>query len=963
MNILAYDKLMAEKINKLFIIFLTIFFILPTFALSAQELSRIAVIPMKNNSGLPEYSTLCDTVTDTVTSVIPYLPDYTLFEATDNPQMLEIDTSNLESIKEFAAEYGYDEILYGDLTKNEQDKLLFKLQIYDLKEHDILVEQDAIAETLLDVFDTADIMTLDLLGQITDVNIGFGTIELTKTSGQGIYDVYLNDKLIRNPKKNFNKVLNGSYFLEIRQDRILGETVVYSSKFYVNEFQTSSVRFSIPGATEEELRYILIQNQDMLETAGEPENLDKFLAEIAEFQEFTNDIDYDPELVELKDTIIEELGVRASQILEDVMEEADKSYYNEDPDFQGANEIYTRISGLVNNNFTYSYADVDGQIAIQIPEEVLISESGHLYFLDRGNPYRLSSFSEGTRYIASRDLNDWDTNPDILRLTVDTGGNCFGFTPGTPAVLRYPPDLTDPTILTIPDYISDPDDPLFLAVSNENAVYLIGSSTYIVFEYEIGIEIIIERDNVLEETLRNTLSAYSGSTIGKIFFNENNILHLFLPSDSKIIQLTSLGEIINIMEFPGISPDAHVAVDTLGYYYFTIPATDTVLKYSPKGEVISRFGLSGKEDGEFSSPQGIAVNNEGTIYVADSGNNRLQILTLAAPPLLLPAVAQFGEAYSRREESSAEAVEKYQNISIDTSVLKSLVKYAVPFGLIGAAAGFSFLDGLCYRASMIGFSDYQNAATLEEVEQYKTQSQLYWALSRSSMFAGYAAMGIGSYWLADSITKSIDSKIRADRTIQYLQSFDMDKDYDVDEEKFVSLQTANIIGLTTGLLPPLAGGAAALVLSLIPDINPEISYMVAAGLIAIPPIFSHVYAGQMSWGSFVTGLIADALAITAYMFSMDIHSSTYYDNFEDPEERGERYLDDSGTRYITDYYLIGALVFRFVAGLHDFTDGWRSANEYNTYEAVTERPSPLSMQINPIINENMEAGIEFTLEF
>ena len=52
---------------------------------------------------------------------------------------------------------------------------------------------------------------------------------------------------------------------------------------------------------------------------------------------------------------------------------------------------------------------------------------------------------------------------------------------------------------------------------------------------------------------------------------------------------------------------------------------DRIQKFGPDGQFLMKFGSSGKGDGEFDRPTGVAVDKEGIIYVADWRNDRLQV--------------------------------------------------------------------------------------------------------------------------------------------------------------------------------------------------------------------------------------------------------------------------------------------------------------------------------------------------
>jgi DNA-binding beta-propeller fold protein YncE len=52
---------------------------------------------------------------------------------------------------------------------------------------------------------------------------------------------------------------------------------------------------------------------------------------------------------------------------------------------------------------------------------------------------------------------------------------------------------------------------------------------------------------------------------------------------------------------------------------------DRLVKYSRKGRFVTAWGKHGSAQGEFNTPHGLAMDSAGHLYVADRGNNRIQI--------------------------------------------------------------------------------------------------------------------------------------------------------------------------------------------------------------------------------------------------------------------------------------------------------------------------------------------------
>ena len=67
-----------------------------------------------------------------------------------------------------------------------------------------------------------------------------------------------------------------------------------------------------------------------------------------------------------------------------------------------------------------------------------------------------------------------------------------------------------------------------------------------------------------------------------------------------------------------------IAIDDCWECIFLPRILNQVRKLASDGSLIVKWGTFGSADGEFNSPKGIAVSQNGNVYVTDCGNQRIQ---------------------------------------------------------------------------------------------------------------------------------------------------------------------------------------------------------------------------------------------------------------------------------------------------------------------------------------------------
>lgn len=932
--------------------------------------TRIAVVPMVNNTGDTQYDALCTTVTDTVGLVLQFLKDYLVFTEDEIPEIAQLEQTGPETLNTLGREEGLDEIIFGSAELREEGGFLFTLSIFNTYEGAVQVRETAEAESIFDIFDAADNITMALIAQVSDIHIGFGAIDLRRGEGYGTFEVYLDDKPVRNYERVFRRVLNGGYLLSVHQERLLGDTVVFEKAIEVYENKTTSLSFDIPGASEKEFRYLETEGGKLLDLAEDPENIEQFLSGIADFQRKTRRTGYDARLEERRNEILKTAGTTAVEVLEELKQQGDGLYYRQDPDFSAAFALFSTISDLLNNIFHYTFID-DEELNIQLPVLVRTAGDEGFFTFDGGEEgLKLRSFTAGGKQKGelSFPVSVEDFSGDMC---TDVYGKLYLFNPPLPEITVYDGNLNVFARHPVPDFEPEGSTDYRLARAESGLLYIIGPGRAVVFDPAAEAPDEAEgpvpyRRKEIEEKITEKLDQEDSFPLSSAFFDTTDRLLLFSAQAEKCLRFDELGNFHSVVSFPDAEESSNLTVDSLGYFYLTLPNDSVIRKYGPDGEFVTQFGEFGEGAGEFSRAADCSVSDNGTVYVADTYNYRIQILELASPPVLVPEVSRYGVQFRRRERIAGEALEKLAETEEQIRPGPAAGRMIGSGIAFGGTAGLAFLTDFLRQEYLSTYIAYREASDGGAATALHAEADIRWYLGLTADIAQFSSFGTAAMLLTSGALELINNAGMRKRTIRDLQSLSLEKDYVLDRDKYKGLRRARGIGIWTGTMPVLAGAAALGVYRGLAgsDADPLVLTAIAAGSVALPPIWGHLYGGTFHGGLFTAGLAADAMAAAALimaaaagpeghagfnreLLSEDVTLKTTFKNI------GER---------LPIYLMVGAMCTRLAAGIWDANHAWIRAHEHNRYRADTRGTVP-SVTVVPVITVREQYGLSMRVSF
>jgi DNA-binding beta-propeller fold protein YncE len=73
-----------------------------------------------------------------------------------------------------------------------------------------------------------------------------------------------------------------------------------------------------------------------------------------------------------------------------------------------------------------------------------------------------------------------------------------------------------------------------------------------------------------------------------------------------------------------------IFVDKNGFIYIADSGNNRIQKFDNSGQFIAKWGGEGAGDGQLNYPSGIVIDSRGYVYVAERDNNRIQVFKLSS---------------------------------------------------------------------------------------------------------------------------------------------------------------------------------------------------------------------------------------------------------------------------------------------------------------------------------------------
>lgn len=195
----------------------------------------------------PVYEGLADTVEETLSLTLRLLGSYAVISLEQEEWRAELP---LESVAE---KHALDNIITGSIREVDTG-IRLTLKVFNRKEGSTVLTRAGTAESLLDIFEVTDRITLELLEGFTNTHIAFGSLFFRNTGEDRDYVIYIDGQIVGRNVQNIPKITYGRKMVRIA-DVAAGRNAVESA-VEVPENDSAVLEFALPYLYSDERRHI-----------------------------------------------------------------------------------------------------------------------------------------------------------------------------------------------------------------------------------------------------------------------------------------------------------------------------------------------------------------------------------------------------------------------------------------------------------------------------------------------------------------------------------------------------------------------------------------------------------------------------------------------------------------------------------------------------------------------------------
>ncbi len=239
--------------------------LLSVCALAKDNLSpsTVTVLPAKVPSDNPQIKLIASTVTDTVSLTIKLLGKYKFVRIPLSEK--QKNNYSLKELKSLSERYNIDNIIFGSISESKNN-IVFNFSVYNKAKGKVVLKKEATTESIFDIFNISDNLTIELIEGFSNVHIAFGNVTLKNEGEKGSYSVFIDGQFIGKNVEEINHIFYGKHVLTIKQKRLNSEKIIFEQNIEIPENSTIIVHFKIPYLTKKEQKIFTEIDRKLINT-------------------------------------------------------------------------------------------------------------------------------------------------------------------------------------------------------------------------------------------------------------------------------------------------------------------------------------------------------------------------------------------------------------------------------------------------------------------------------------------------------------------------------------------------------------------------------------------------------------------------------------------------------------------------------------------------------------------------